>query len=145
MTSIFDPIEIRWKGKEVNIPANRVLRAIAAIEEILPLDQVVKMAMTGHVHLAKCSMAYGAVLRYAGVEVTDEEVYARFVGVPTDAPQMVRTLQALLMMMLPRDMKEASAGAPSGKAPRRRASASSKKAGKSQSGEASSQTQISGA
>lgn len=128
--SIFDPIEMRWIGKEVTIPANRVLKAIAAVEEILPLDQVVKMANTGHVHIAKCSMAYGAVLRYAGVEVTDEEVYSRFVGVPADAPEMVRTLQALLMMMLPRQMKEGSAAAPKGKDLRRPASASSRKRGK---------------
>ena len=145
MSSIFDPIEMRWMGKDVLIPANRVLRAIAAIEEILPLDQVVRMGVTGHVHIAKCSMAYGAVLRYAGVEVTDEEVYSRFVGVPAEAPEMVRTLQALLMMMLPRDLKGASADAPKGKAVRRRASASSKKAGKSSSAADASRTASSGA
>lgn len=145
MSSIFDPIEMRWMGQEVTIPANRVLKAIASVEEILPLDQVVKMAQSGHVHIAKCSMAYGAVLRYAGLKVTDEEVYSRFVGVPADAPEMVRALQALLMMMLPRDLKGGSADAPKGKAPRRRASASSKKAGKQRSAEGASQTASSGA
>lgn len=145
MSSIFDPIEMRWMGQEVVIPANRVLKAIAAVEDVLPLDRIVKMAETGHVHIAKVSMAYGAVLRYAGVRVTDEEVFSRFIGVPAEAPEMIRTLQALLMMMLPRDMKGGSADAPQGKELRRPASASSKKRGRQRSEKVASPPPTSGA
>ena len=116
MTNAFDPINLRWKGKDYTIQANRVLMAIAAVEDVLPLHRITVMASTGEINLARISMAYGAVLRFAGAEVADEDVMSGLIGSPGEAQTAALALQTLLMMMLPRDLRSGgSAKAPPGK------------------------------
>lgn len=121
MSNAFNPIELHWKKQKFIIPANRVLRTIAIIEEVLPLDQVILMAQTEKVSISKISMAYAAVLRSAGCQVTDEDLYASLVGIPGVAKEAVQALQELLLLMIPRNLVEGgSETPPSGKSKSKR-------------------------
>lgn len=127
MSNAFDPISLRWKGKDFTIPANRVLMAIASVEDVLPLHRITAMASTGEVNLARISMAYGAVLRFAGAEVADEDVMSVLVSTPSEAQTAATALQALLLMMIPKDLRGGGATAQSGKELRKQTSSSSRK------------------
>jgi hypothetical protein len=99
MASAFSPVELNWDGKTYTIPANRVLMAIAQIEEILTMDELAKFNRRGTAPVAKLAMAYGAVLRYSGCSVSDDEVYAGMFG---DAgTSAAKATQGLMHLMLP--------------------------------------------
>lgn len=73
--AIFDDIKLAWGDKEYVIPANRVMGAIATIEETITVSELVMM-QGRKVKLSRLAEAYAAVLRYAGaVEVTPDDVY----------------------------------------------------------------------
>ena len=72
--AIFQPIKLSWRGKAFAIPAERVLGAIASIEEVATFPEIIRM-VSGTPNMSKIARAYGAVLRYAGAVVDDEEVY----------------------------------------------------------------------
>lgn len=100
--SIFDPIELRWDDKDYVIPPNRVLGAIARIEDIITLKEIHDgVSQRGAISLSKVAMAYGAVLRYAGAKVSDDEAYeALFVG-RESGTVVITYLQTLLVMLTP--------------------------------------------
>ena len=72
--SVFEDVTLHWDGEEYTIPANRVMRLIQAVEDVVTLpelqDCIVRMKA------GRVAAAYGVMLRFAGVQVTDEEVYA---------------------------------------------------------------------
>lgn len=108
---IFDDITFGWDGREYKIPSNRVLGAIARIEEIMTFQELVIYQARGTLPLVKLSQAYGSALRYAGAIVTDEQVYyGMFSGSDDKNSRMVTALTTLLMMMVPKDMKQVGGG-----------------------------------
>jgi hypothetical protein len=113
----FEDIRLQWAGKDYTIRANRVLGAIARIEDVLTLSELQRFSMRGTAPMAKLSMAYGAVLRYAGATVTDEEVYAGMFGeTGTGADAVVESISALVAMMVPPQPKTADKEPKSGNA-----------------------------
>lgn len=110
----FDDIKLDWHGKEYTIPANRVLRAIACIEDVLTLNELATYSARNAVPFAKIASAYGAVLRYAGATVTDEDVYAGMLQSEDEGVTVTAALGGLLAMMMPKqkDTKPGNAGAP---------------------------------
>jgi hypothetical protein len=97
----FEDIELPWSGKTFVIKSNRVMGAIARIEDVITLAELQAYAVKGAAPIAKLSMAYAAVLRYAGAQVTDEEVYEKsFVG-GREQEAMVMAIMNLMKMMLP--------------------------------------------
>lgn len=75
----FDDVTLGWKGDEFVVPANRMLMLVCKIEDALAGDSgeqalTVLMRRQGPPH-ARLAMAYGAALRFAGADVTDNDVY----------------------------------------------------------------------
>jgi hypothetical protein len=99
--ALFEPVSLSWGGIEYSIPANRMMRAIAKVEEVITLQQ---LGNPDAVPMAKISMAYGTLLRYAGAPVTDEAVYeAMFVD---GASTPMTATQTLLTLMLPKRIRD---------------------------------------
>lgn len=100
MSSIFEPVTLTWEDKKYLIPAHQVLRAIAIVEEVITLHELMQYNTRGTAPAAKLSTAYGAVLRFAGAKVTDEQVYARMFD-QGEAMSIGHAISALLFMMIP--------------------------------------------
>lgn len=99
--AVFEEVTLTWEGKEYKIPPERVLRCIAVVEDALPLWKLAQTAV-GEVRLAQIAEAYGAMLRFAGADVSNEVVYARlFDGDGGEIAKKARTycftLQALMI------------------------------------------------
>ena len=113
---IFEDIVLKWGPKkedgrqpEYKIPSNRVMMAIAVIEEHVTLAELGSVMRSGRVPMAKLAGAYAALLRYAGCDVTHEQVYAQLFsdtnnGVSSSAISGIVT--GLLMMMMPKSVIE---------------------------------------
>lgn len=109
--SIFKPVTLGWNGKNYTIPANRILGAVATIEEVITLTELNRFYSKGAAPLAKLAMAYAAALEYAGVENKGDladRVFDSMFDVPEvqegkPAPQQLMTeaIVALLGMMVP--------------------------------------------
>ena len=99
---MFEPVELKWKGRAVVIPSGQVLGAIAVAEEHLTLGHIAKLRENPQT--ARVSQAYASVLRYAGVEVDDAEVYEAFCDPATGAAEITADIAALVHMMIPRNL-----------------------------------------
>lgn len=73
---IFEDIRLTWRGTEYVIPAKSVLRAIAVVEDHVTMKELSEYSQNpGGSKFAKLTMAYAALLKFAGAKVTEEEVY----------------------------------------------------------------------
>lgn len=72
----FNPLVLKWDGETKVIQPHHMLRAIAAVEEIITLHEIGIFQKRGTAPMARIAQAYGALLRYAGFQVSDDEVYA---------------------------------------------------------------------
>lgn len=100
--SIFEDVKIRWEDKEYVIPSNRVMGAIALIEEHVTLRELGEGLHTKSVPLVKLSRAYGSVLRYAGAkDITDEFIYGALFKKGIADGAAVNSIMGLLAMMIP--------------------------------------------
>lgn len=108
--NVFDDVTLNWKDVPHVIPANRVLGAIARIEEVLTLDELIAYQARGTAPLAKIAQAFGAALRYAGGRATDDEVYASLFSGADANEKMVLSIATLLHMMVPKDFGKNHAG-----------------------------------
>lgn len=109
---MFVDVEFRWQGETYKIPANRIMRAIAIVEEVITLHELFTYAQKGSAPLAKLAMAFASVLRFAGAKCTDDEVYAAMF-VQTDAgTAMSAAIESLLLMMVPKDVDKSKGEAP---------------------------------
>jgi len=75
----FEPVVIGWQGTEYTVPAEGQLMLVAKIEAALR-DATGKNAMaallqSGGPDYAALAMAFGAALRHAGANVSDDQVY----------------------------------------------------------------------
>lgn len=104
--SLFKSVTLSWGDVKYVIPADRVLQAIAVTEEHLTLHELQVYHARGTAPMARIAQAYAALLRYAGCNVTDEVVYQTIVTKKNDAGAVIT---ALLLMMLPPVLQEASA------------------------------------
>ncbi len=101
----YDPVELDWRGKTYSIPPRKVLGAIARVEEHLTFTELLGHAGRNTVATAKLAMAFGSLLRYAGADVTDDDVYegmfAASVGSSEGADAIVTAISILMSMMIP--------------------------------------------
>lgn len=107
---MFQPVELVWKDQTYTIPANKVLGAIASVESIITLGELQAFAIKRAAPLAKMSMAYGALLRYAGAAVTDADV-AEHVFTGGDQGKVIDAIGNLLLLMIPPRLREDGAAA----------------------------------
>lgn len=105
MASIFEPVVLTWQGSDYEIAPDKIMGAIAKIEDTITLKELGEYAMKGDAPLAKLSMAYASVLRYAGCRVTDAEVYQAMFD-SGNSVSILGCINALLAMMIPPKKEE---------------------------------------
>lgn len=74
----FEPVTLHWRGEAYTVPADRQLRMIAEIEDSISNSKgipAILLLLERRVDMARLAMAYGVALRYAGANVTDEEIH----------------------------------------------------------------------
>jgi hypothetical protein len=99
--AIFQPIRLCWHGRDFTIPAERVLGAIAGVEEVVTFPEIVRMASGVRPNMSKVARAYGELLRYAGANVDDDEVYEGLFEPGTNHAQVVAALNTMVAIMMP--------------------------------------------
>lgn len=109
---MFEPVTIDWKGKPVIIPASRLLGAIAAVEEAITFNELLGFSQRGAYPAARIAQAYGALLRYAGESVTDNEIYEGIFGDEAATSTVTYSMQVLMMLMVPPKMRNSKVEAP---------------------------------
>jgi hypothetical protein len=114
--SIFQDVCITWKGADYTIKSDRVMGAIAVIEDHVTIDKV----LGGSPSFSKMAGAFAALLRYAGAKASAEEVYASYLsdGSAESAAQIITTLQIL---MIPPGLIEKEQAKPNAKKPKTKA------------------------
>lgn len=104
--SIFEPIKLQWQGKDYEIPADRVMRVLQALEAE-GFGLAVLGQMRQQMQMARIATAYALILRLAGASATDADVYAAMFADPDDMANVVATaLNTLEAMFVPPDFGE---------------------------------------
>lgn len=110
MTGVFEDITLGWNDKNYVIPADRVLGAVARIEHHVTLQELLAYGERGTAPMAVLARAYASVLRYAGAQITDDEVYKGMFS-DGDTLKIVDDLMSgLLGMMLPPEEQQSVKG-----------------------------------
>jgi hypothetical protein len=109
---MFKPVTLEWKGRPVVIPANRLLGAIAAVEEAVTFNELIEFSKRRAYPTARVAAAFGILLRYAGEDVTDEQIYAGLFGDPAVTMDAAAAIQLLMMMMVPPHLRNGKVEAP---------------------------------
>lgn len=75
----FEPVTLEWAGTKYTVPAEGQLMLIAKIEDALSgasgQPAIVTLTRSGGPSYSKLAQAFGAALRHAGADVSDDEVY----------------------------------------------------------------------
>jgi hypothetical protein len=100
---MFVPVELKWGDKTHTISPDKVLGAIAVIEEHITMAELAEEAQARRLKVARLARTFGALLRYAGSRVTDDEVYVElFRGEPEEVKQrMFESINTLMALMIP--------------------------------------------
>ena len=99
--AVFESQSLEWKGKTYVIPSNRMLGAVAEIEEHITVNEMVVSAF-GRPSMVKISRAFGGLLRYAGCKVSDDEIYESIFDPQANHIERIQAaLATLLMIMTP--------------------------------------------
>jgi hypothetical protein len=95
MSSVFEQVTISFKDKDYTIPPDRVMGLIEVLESIIPVEDILDTKPPR----AKIARAYSQAIRYAGGDVSQDEIYSEFF---TGGLVAVRdAITALVMMMIP--------------------------------------------
>jgi hypothetical protein len=97
MSSVFRDVEIDYLGKTYTIKSTRILDLICDIEEVITLNEV---NMPKNPPLGKVAKGFARALRFAGCDVSDDEVYQEFF-IKGHKSNGVVVCQMLLMIMCP--------------------------------------------
>jgi hypothetical protein len=98
--SAFNDIELVWQGQTYVIPARASLEAIARIEEVITMDELAHCVVRSAKPMLRVSRAFASVLRFAGANVSDEEVYADLFGDGLEALARTHILMAHLQTIM---------------------------------------------
>jgi len=139
----FDDVTFQWAGVSYTIPANKMMGAIARIEDHVTMPELQRFGERGAVPLSRLAGAFASVLRYAGANVVHEDVYAAMFAGAEKQMEVAEAVSLLMAMMVPagsrdkilkvaEEAKAAGAVPPGNPVPA--ATASSKKLTKSRSG-----------
>lgn len=110
--SIFEPVTLVWDGETFVIPASRMMGAAAVVEDHVTLVELSRAtSQRSTLPIARVSMAWTAVLRYAGASVTEEEVYEGMLGDKAAQENVMSAVTALMMMLLPPSVRAKQAEA----------------------------------
>jgi hypothetical protein len=133
---VFEDFRIEWDGDEIVVPSNRMMGLVHTVETIIPpLKLSGMMADLARdptcIKPAMISQVLSAVLRYAGKNISDEEVYNGLFGKGDAVYAMAVTIAALIEGITPESVKremakEPAPGKPNRQVRRKRASQSSR-------------------
>ena len=126
MAGVFEEVQLSWKGKDYAIAADNVLLAIQKLEDVLTLGELATSMSKGRLPLGKLSAAFGILLRHAGAEVSNEEVYSAMFADAGKHLQQQAFAAALTLhkLMVPPEHLRAAPGKPAA-APQRAGSSRS--------------------
>lgn len=104
--AVFEEVPLEWEGKKYAIKPERMLQAIRLLEYMEPsltLQDLMRFRGSGRLPLATMAEAYALLLRYAGAEVTKDEVYeGMFLAEPEVIQQRAAAAaEMLLTLMIP--------------------------------------------
>nr|WP_297388269.1 hypothetical protein [uncultured Roseateles sp.] len=101
---MFRDVTLQWEGRTYTVGPDRVLPAIAKVEEVVTLMELTTFASRGDLPFGKLAMAFGVLLRHAGATVTDAEVYTGMFRSGDAQSAAYTAIQALLVLMVPPDL-----------------------------------------
>jgi hypothetical protein len=100
----FQPVTLSWKGQKYTVPAESQLRLIAAVEDALAGasgQQAINVLLRREgPPYSRLAAAFGAALRYAGADVSDEDVYLSMMDSMAKGADVVIETQAAVMALL---------------------------------------------
>lgn len=99
-TNIFQPVHLTWDGETYTIPSNRVLGAIAIIEDHTTFGELVTSVQQGRVKVTMLANIWAALLTYAGLPIASDEVYAGLYEGDIKT-QIVDSVNTLMVLMIP--------------------------------------------
>lgn len=104
---IFQPFRLQWAGRDYVIPADRIMGAIAVVEDVIPpMELMAMMASPLSIKPTRIARAYGAVLRYAGANLSDDAVYdGMFAGGEDVSNSVGAALAGLSDLIMPPSLK----------------------------------------
>jgi hypothetical protein len=112
--AIFQDVKLAWKDEEFTIPGDKVLGAIAIIEEHITFTEMIDALRRGRPKIMAIAKAFAGILRYAGANVTDEEAYEGMFSGGDLQRKIIDSINMLLVMMVP---PSALGGKPGGAPP----------------------------
>lgn len=95
--AVFEDVTFGFKGTEYKVPANKIMRLIANVEDIVSMQDLTSGKGP---KLSKLAEAYSACLNYAGAKVETEQVYETMFG-ENGGSNITESVSSLLMLMLP--------------------------------------------
>lgn len=108
--AIFQTVKLNWRERDITIPADRVMGAICVVEDVVTFPELVSALQLGKPNLSKLARAYAALLRYSGVTVDDDEVYAGMFVPGKLQAEITSAVNTLMVLMTPPDaIKNAAA------------------------------------
>jgi hypothetical protein len=115
-----DTITLTWNDRKFFIPRDKVMRARQVIENEYSLKELATHVQEGNPHLVRLSVAYGSLLRFAGAQVDDEDVYD---GMFAEGKELgAIAADALLQILLPKSMRAGEDGPRANPTPRSKTS-----------------------
>lgn len=123
--SAFPPVELQWAGKITEVPPDKVMRLIAAVERHTTLGEITEMFSTGHLKFGVLAEAYSAALLVAGVRVSPPEIYQVLTDPENRKTSIPETLNSLTSIMLPTPKVQGAVAAAKPGNARKKAAASS--------------------
>lgn len=107
MSSVFREVTIAWKGEEHKIKPE--MRLLNRIEDKVSLARLVNRTITGDVPITQLAYVIAEFLRFDGVKVEDEDVYATLMTCPTEQQQAM--FSAVITAVFPNTGEEEQAPA----------------------------------
>lgn len=121
--SAFEDIRLSWNGREYTIRANQVMSAIALIENHVTFTELTRYAERETAPIAKLAQAFASVLRLAGGQVSDEEVYEGMFATGGNPGDIMAAITTLLALFIPKSALTARGTEESGRGKKRKPAA----------------------
>lgn len=112
MSAVYQDIQLSWKGKDYTIKPD--MRLMHAIEQHFSLARVARRIAQGDVPLSHMATMVAIMLRSAGADVTDDDVFIELMTGDTQAVQDMAV--ALITAAFPIQTQEGNTKAPARKA-----------------------------
>jgi hypothetical protein len=118
-----DTITLTWDDKKYFVIPSKIMRARQAIEAVYPLKELAAHMSEGTPRLVQLSMAFGSLLRFAGANVEDSDIYDGMFG--EDSTLGSDAADLLFKIMIPEKLLAGADGPQANPTPRSKTSSKS--------------------